>query len=66
LHIGRDLHQFFTTPIRAQTEQDLDRAADHFARAIAVIGVDGLVAILLILPPAPVLACAIAICSSRV
>jgi hypothetical protein len=47
LHIGRDLHQFFTTATRAQTEQDLDRAADHFARAIAVIGVDGLVAILL-------------------
>jgi hypothetical protein len=45
--IGGNLHQFLTTATRAQTDKDLDRAADHFARAIAVIGVDGLAAIIL-------------------
>jgi hypothetical protein len=47
LNVSRDLHQFVTTATRAQTDRDIDRAADHFARAIAVIGVDGLAAIIL-------------------
>ncbi|MGC2658191.1 MAG: hypothetical protein WA324_09580 [Bryobacteraceae bacterium] len=45
--VRRDLHQFFSIAIHAQTDGDLDRAADHFARVIAVIGVDGLAAILM-------------------
>ena len=45
--VGRDLYQFFTIAVHAQTDRDLDGAADHFARAIAVIGVDGLAAILM-------------------
>ncbi len=46
LDVARDLYEFVTTAARAQTDKDIDRAADHFARAVAVIGVDGLAAVL--------------------
>lgn len=47
LVVAKDLHQFFTTATHAQTERDVDLAADCFARAISIIGVDALEAILL-------------------
>lgn len=46
LDVARDLCQFVTAATRAQNDEDIDQAADCFARAIAVIGVDGLAAIL--------------------
>lgn len=44
--VAKDLYQFVTIATSAQTDKDIDRAAGHFARAIAIIGVDGLAAIL--------------------
>jgi hypothetical protein len=46
LDVTKDLYQFVTTATHADSDEDLDRAAGHFAHAIAVIGVDGLAAIL--------------------
>jgi hypothetical protein len=46
LDVAKDLYEFVTTATHAQTDKDIDRAADRFARAVAVIGVDGLAAIL--------------------
>jgi hypothetical protein len=46
LNVAKDLYQFITTAARAQNDEDIDQAADHFAGAIAVIGIDGLAAIL--------------------
>jgi hypothetical protein len=46
LDVGKDLYQFVTIATHAQSNKDIDRAADYFARAIAVIGIDGLAVIL--------------------
>lgn len=46
-NIANDLYEFGITAVRATTEQDLDRAAKAFARAIVAAGVTTVMAILL-------------------
>ena len=46
LEAGKDLYQFVMTATQAQNDKDVDKAADYLARAIAIIDVDGLAAIL--------------------
>ncbi len=42
-----ELYDFATTAINAQTEEDLNRAARHFARAVSILGITTISAILL-------------------
>jgi hypothetical protein len=45
-HVAGDLGSFVSGALGAQTEADLDNAAQHFARAISTVGVDTIAAIL--------------------
>ncbi|WP_218080577.1 hypothetical protein [Anthocerotibacter panamensis] len=38
--IAQDLVGFVNRALQAQTEADLEKAAEHLARAVAVVGVD--------------------------
>jgi hypothetical protein len=42
-----ELYDFATTAINAQSEEDLNRAAEHFARAVSILGITTISAILL-------------------
>ncbi|WP_218082233.1 DUF6883 domain-containing protein [Anthocerotibacter panamensis] len=44
--VGQDIGGFVSTALQAQEEQDLDRAAEHLARAVATVGVDTVLALL--------------------
>jgi hypothetical protein len=44
---AEELYKFATTAINATTENDLDRAAQHFARAVNILGITVISAILL-------------------
>jgi hypothetical protein len=44
--VGRDIGAFLARAVRAQTEEDLDQAAEHLARAVALIGVTAFVALI--------------------
>jgi len=43
---ARELMAFGTTAVNARTSPDLDRAAGHFARAVSIIGINTVMAIL--------------------
>ncbi|WP_218081682.1 hypothetical protein [Anthocerotibacter panamensis] len=45
--VVQDVGGFVSTALQAQEEQDLDRAAEHLARAIATVGVDAVLAVLM-------------------
>jgi hypothetical protein len=46
IEAGKDLYQFVSLALNAQSEGELDAAGAHLAKAAAIIGVDGTLAIL--------------------
>jgi hypothetical protein len=44
---GKELYGFATSVVNARTDQDLDEAGDHFARAVAIGGITAVSALLL-------------------
>ena len=47
IDVAQDIEQFLTLSINATSDADLDRAGEYFARAVAVVGINVIVAVIM-------------------